>query len=103
MAEVHQKAAVITLPFARVITALSTAAILSGFGFAWKVQAETTNLRSQIDDIRQAALPSRMDKLEQKVDSGFQNQDKMLDRLDRKLDTIDYKLTNDDRKSVKTR
>jgi len=103
MAGVHDKAAVITQPFAKIITALSIAAIIGGFGFAWDVKGETTNLKSQIDDIRQAALPSRMDKLEQKVDSGFKNQDKMLDSLDSKLDNIYYKLTNDDRRSVKTR
>ena len=89
----HQKAVVISQGWASIFGVLLTSFIIGGVTFAWNVYGETTNLKSQMDDVRRAELPSRMDRLEEKVAGGFANTSRTLDKVDQKLDKIDLKLS----------
>lgn len=89
----HNKAMVINTGWAKVFGTLFSAMVIGGVGFAWNTNADTTVLKEQVYEMRQASLPSRMDKLEQRVDSGFTNQNQLLEKLSNKLDQIDAKVS----------
>lgn len=99
MTGVHNKALVVNSFWAKIFSVLFTAAVVGGVSFAWNVNADTSNLKIQVYQIQQAALPSRMDKLEERVDTGFRAQEKTLDKLDAKLDRIEQKISYGDVKT----
>ena len=89
----HEKAMVIKQPLANLAMGLFATAIVSGITFAFTVYADTNQLKTQVEEIKDASLPERMARLEQKVESGFQNiqisqqsQQIALGRIEQKLD-----------------
>jgi len=89
----HEKAMVIKQPLANLAMGLFATAIVSGVTFAVTVYADTNQLKTQVEEIKDASLPERMARLEQKVESGFQNiqvsqqsQQIALGRIEQKLD-----------------
>jgi len=89
----HEKAMEIKQPLANLAMGLFATAIVSGVTFAVTVYADTNQLKTQVEEIKDASLPERMARLEQKVESGFQNiqvsqqsQQIALGRIEQKLD-----------------
>lgn len=94
MTGTHNKALVVNSFWAKIFSSLIVMLVAGGITFAWNVNADTTNLKLQMEQMQQAALPSRMDKLEERVDAGFRVQEKTLDKLGDKLDRIEQKLSD---------
>ncbi len=69
----RKSALIISSFWATVLGGLISSAILGGVTYAWAQNNATVTLQTQVAALQQAALPSRMDKLESKVDYANEN------------------------------